>query len=119
EFCAPGTVVRIESPGENAEVERRLATRGLAQCDAAVARSVRLDGDGLVALEHGEILPGALWYAGYRQLLAELQAQGAAIGGAAWMNHPAEILRMFDKRTCNPRLAEQGIATTQVLGIVA
>lgn len=118
EVCAPETVVRIESPGENAEVERRLATRGLAECDAAVARSVRLADDGLVMLEHGEILPGALWYAGYRQLLAELQAQAAITGGIRWMSDPEEILRMFDKRTCNPLLAEQGIATTQVLGIV-
>ncbi|MEQ4304313.1 STM4014 family protein [Plantactinospora sp. B6F1] len=78
-------VVRIDSPGEDAEVDRLL--RGADR-----------------PAEHGEIVGLAAWYAGFRAALGRLD-QAARSAGATLLNDPADVLAMFDKRACHARLA--------------
>ncbi|MFK3982242.1 STM4014 family protein [Micromonospora sp. NPDC050397] len=92
-----GAVVRVDSPGEDAEVDRLL--RGAADPPA-----------------HGEILGGAAWYAGLRAALDRL-AEAGAQAGATLLNDPADIAVLFDKRACHARLAGAGVPVPAALPV--
>ncbi|MFE3192976.1 STM4014 family protein [Nocardia sp. NPDC059240] len=85
EFTA-GEWVRLDSPGEDAEVERML--RG-------VEDSTRVEGS-------------AIWY---RRFLAAAQAVGARAqaAGARLLDDPDELAVLFDKRRCHGVLREAGV----------
>ncbi len=95
----PGTLVRIDSPGEDAEVDRLLRELGGGR-PAAVA-------------EHGRIIGGADWFAGLRTALARIEA-----GGGTLLSRPADILTMTDKPRCHALLAAAGIPVPDALGPV-
>src|SRR4051794_10041169 len=80
-----GSWVRIESPGEDGEVDRLL--RGAAEPAA-----------------HGEIVGAGGWYRGLARALERIAATGAVL-----LNDPAEILTLFDKRRCHARLTAAGV----------
>ncbi|MEU7868585.1 STM4014 family protein [Dactylosporangium sp. NPDC049140] len=83
---APGSLVRLESPGEDAEVDRLL--RGADR-----------------PAEHGEIVGLAAWYAGF--LAAARKVERAATGP---LTTPVdELAVMFDKRRCHALLRERGV----------
>lgn len=86
-----GTLVRVDSPGEDAEVDRLL--RGA----AASAR-------------HGEIVGLAAGYAGLARALDRL-----ASGGATLLNQPADVLAMCDKRRCHALLDAAGVPVPAAL----
>lgn len=65
----PGTLVRVDSPGEDAEVDRLLRELG----SGRPARPA----------EHGEIVGGAAAFAGLREALARVEA-----GGGVLLNRP-------------------------------
>lgn len=90
-----GALVRVDSPGEDAEVDRLL--RG-AEAPA----------------EHGEIVGLAAWYDGFGAALLRL---GDAVrdAGATLLNDPYEILVMFDKRACHARLGRAGVPVPPAL----
>jgi hypothetical protein len=89
----PGSLVRIESPGEDAEVDRLL--RAAQTC-----------------AEHGEIVSLAAWYRGFCSALRRIQ--GAA-EGARLLNDPDQIAVLFDKRACHKRLRDNGIPVPAAL----
>ncbi|MEV4417142.1 STM4014 family protein [Catellatospora sp. NPDC049609] len=91
----PGTWVRVESPGEDAEVDRLL--RGAA-----------------APAEHGEIVGASAWYAGFARALHRI-ADGARDAGARLLADPAEILVMFDKAACHARLSAAGVPVPAAL----
>jgi hypothetical protein len=95
EPIAVGDVVRIDSPGEDAEVDRLL--RGAAE-----------------PAEHGQILGLAAWYAGLRHALARIR-EAAGRAGARLLNDPDDILVLFDKRACHARLAAAGVPVPAAL----
>ncbi|MBO4209429.1 STM4014 family protein [Micromonospora echinofusca] len=90
-----GALVRVDSPGEDPEVDRLL--RG-AETPA----------------EHGEITGLATWYAGLCAALDRL-AQAADRAGATLLNAPRDIAVMFDKRACHARLARLGVPVPPAL----
>ncbi|MEE6263728.1 STM4014 family protein [Plantactinospora sonchi] len=90
-----GATVRIDSPGEDAEVDRLL--RGADR-----------------PAEHGEIVGLGRWYAGLRAALRRL-AVAADNAGATLLNAPDEILAMFDKRACHARLVSAGVPVPPAL----
>ncbi|MFI1991733.1 STM4014 family protein [Actinoplanes sp. NPDC020271] len=90
----PGTLVRIESPGENAEVDRLL--RGLGGDHRAAA--------------HGEIRGAAAGFTGLSMALERIAA-----GGGTLLNQPADILTMTAKPRCHAALAGAGIAVPPAL----
>ncbi|GAB2961106.1 STM4014 family protein [Micromonospora polyrhachis] len=90
-----GAVVRVDSPGEDAEVDRLL--RGADR-----------------PAEHGEIVGMAAWYVGLRSALGRL-TDAVDVAGATLLNAPADIAIMFDKRACHARLTEAGVPVPPAL----
>jgi glutathione synthase/RimK-type ligase-like ATP-grasp enzyme len=91
----PGSLVRIDSPGEDAEVDRRLR-----EADRP--------------LERGEINGTAAWYRGLLAALDRLGAQARA-SDATLVPDPAAIAVLFDKRACHARLEQAGIPVPPAL----
>lgn len=90
-----GALVRVDSPGEDAEVDRLL--RGADRAGG-----------------HGEILGTAAWYAGLRAALGRLADAVRAAGGAL-LNDPDDIATMFDKSACHARLTAAGVPVPPAL----
>lgn len=88
---AAGTLVRVDSPGEDAEVDRLL--RGAAE-----------------PAGHGEIVGLAAGYAGLGRALDRV-----ASGGATLLNQPADVLTMSDKRRCHALLDAAGVPVPAAL----
>jgi hypothetical protein len=88
--------VRIESPGEDAEVDRLLRERG--------------SGRPAVAAEHGEIVGAAAAFAGLRWALDRVAA-----GGGVLLNQPDDILTMSDKPRCHALLSAAGVPVPPAL----
>lgn len=91
---AAGTYVRIDSPGEDAAVDRLL--RGTPDDRA-----------------HGEIGGSAAWYAGLGRALRTVETLA---GRAVLLSRADDILVMFDKAACHARLAAAGVAVPPALG---
>ena len=102
---APGTHLRIESPGENLMVDLLLLLEeGLHLSRAEIG--------------WGEIAHGKTWYTGFAKVLKRLEAETAALPLASVYNAPAAIRLMFDKWACHAQLAQAGIAQPRRLGKV-
>ncbi|MFD7867187.1 STM4014 family protein [Streptomyces sp. NPDC059783] len=82
----PGETVRVESPGEDAEVERLL--RG-------VDDPTRVEGS-------------ALWYARFTAAVREVE-RAATGAGARLLDRAADIAVLFDKRLCHGVLEAAGV----------
>jgi glutathione synthase/RimK-type ligase-like ATP-grasp enzyme len=91
----PATLLRIDSPDGDPEVDRLL--RGAARPAA-----------------HGELTSGSAWYRGLLGALARLDASGATL-----LNAPAEVAVLFDKRRCHARLTTAGVAVPPAVTGVA
>jgi glutathione synthase/RimK-type ligase-like ATP-grasp enzyme len=91
----PGEHVRIDSPGEDAEVDRLLR------------------GAGRLA-EHGEIVGLADWYRGFGAALTRI-GHAAGATGASLLATPDDLLVMCDKRRCHARLREAGVPVPPAL----
>jgi hypothetical protein len=96
------SVVRIESPGKDFEVERTILRLG-AECEDVEGDYWRLGKEQIDALnfDKGRILPSRQWYLGFCRVLDQIEGQ---LNGCALMNAPADIKMMFDKRACHARL---------------
>jgi len=90
-----GSLVRVDSPGEDAEVDRLL--RGAP-----------------TAAEHGELVGLSAWYDGLCRALDRIRALVDEAGGQLAQD-PDEIAVMFDKRACHRRLADAGVAVPPAL----
>jgi len=104
----PTSIVRIESPGKDFEVERALLALG-AEIEEPDGQSYeRLSRRVVEALsfEKGRILPSRQWYLGYRQLLWHIEQQ---VKRSQLMNTVGDILLMFDKRAAHALLAAHTI----------
>jgi hypothetical protein len=82
EILATENCIRIESPGENFQVEQGLLALGGLES----ARQLPED--------KGRIYFPGIWYQGFKQLMNRIT--GAA-SNAIWFNHPDDIITMFDK----------------------
>jgi len=118
-----GTVVRIESPGKDFEVERALIAAGADAADDdelfdRVSRRAAQD----LSFELGRILYPRQWYLGYCATLRLIELQLAECPPprplSQWMNSPAEIALMFDKSACHQALGSRGAPVAPSLGAV-
>jgi glutathione synthase/RimK-type ligase-like ATP-grasp enzyme len=87
-------LVRIDSPDGDAEVDRLLR------------------GD-VEPVAHGEIRPGAAWYAGFTAALNRLG--GRLAGGGLLLSDPHAVAVMFDKRRCHAVLEAAGVPVPAAL----
>ena len=117
----PGTIVRIESPGKDFEVERALLMAGAEAEDAAedgdYERITRQAAHALT-FERGRILYPRQWYLGWCEVLRLIERQLAACPAHRLMNAPAEIAVMFDKPQCHELLSRHGIPVPRSLGVI-
>ena len=108
-------VVRLDSPAENSDVERYLLAQGAATAEQEGREVIDPTAALAITIEHGQIVAPRQYYLGYRALLTQLES---ALEGAPWMNHPRDVLAMFDKPTTVQRLVAADIAVPCTLGVV-
>ncbi len=89
----PGTLVRIDSPGEDPETDALLRGPG----------------------DPARVAGNARWYSTFT---AGLRRIAAASDGARLLGDPDEIAVMFDKRRCHARLAAAGVPVPPALPAV-
>ncbi len=108
-------VLRIESPGENDEVEGRLIARGADHTEPdgceQVSSSEALD----LQPDRGRLRYSRQAYLGFCQVLGDIQAGHRRYPSVALHNYPADIRAMFDKPTCQRRLQESGVPIPDML----
>lgn len=103
-----GSVVRIESPGENFDVRKRLIAKGAA--DAQKEGGQVIPEEQAMNLEDpAELIYTRQWYLGFKALLQDIALELKKYPDVLVMNHPEDIVRMFDKRECQRHLKEQEI----------
>lgn len=109
-------VLRLDSPAEDAAVEKQLLQWGL-EAAAGLPANARLSTAEINSLEvdRGRILCPRQSYLGYASLLRRLRTQ---LPGARWMNEPETVLAMFDKPTTVSRLQRARIPTPDTAGVV-
>jgi glutathione synthase/RimK-type ligase-like ATP-grasp enzyme len=100
--CTPGTIVKLESPGEAPNLHTALIRRGWEASGSP--------GHAPAALEHGELAHQQWWYAGFRRLLEALPAH------LRYFNPPADLACMADKLACQQRLVDAGVPVPTLLG---
>jgi hypothetical protein len=114
----PGALVRLESPGQDFEVEKLLLAAG---ADAAETEDVNagfLEAEEALRLsfERGRLLYPRQWYRGLRATLRRLAGELADLPNVSWMNHPDDIIILFDKRRCHRLFVEAGLPVPAGLG---
>lgn len=96
----PGSILKIDSPGENTNVRRLLTERG----QGAVSNAV---------LEKGAITQLHQWYTGYCSLLDQIAQQLPA--GIHLMNDIEDIKLMFNKPACQQYLYQQQLPVPRII----
>lgn len=109
-------VLRIESPGENFEVERQLLQLGyediLSEPGFATISPEKIC---VMSPDNGQILPSRQWFHGWSQALRKLEKiirQGTCVP----MTSPDEIAIMFDKAACHYLFQTRGVRTPRLIG---
>jgi len=112
----PQTIVRLESPGENFDVERRLLAAG---ADAAREESCPyLSRNQVNELEfdRGLILNSRQCYLGFHRLLGRIDRELDDCEAVTLMNQPSDVAIMFDKCRCHSLCRQAGIPVPESLG---
>lgn len=95
-------IIRLESPGENFEVEKELISKGS-------NGSIHIDED------FGRVRHLSEWYRGYKILLKEIEEllQGKQV---RWFNTPDAVITMFDKNLCHQAFEKHKVNSTNLIG---
>ena len=120
----PGSVLRIESPGGDFEVELALVAEGAdvedEDDDDASPRPARIGRDDALRqpFDRGLIFHPRQWYLGFRKILRRLDRQRQDCPPHAVMNPPAAIEILFDKPRCHRVLTGHGVPCPCAIGPV-
>jgi glutathione synthase/RimK-type ligase-like ATP-grasp enzyme len=106
-------LVRIDSAGEDDDVERALIRRGEAGARAIGAPAIDARGLEAIPRERGRILYPRQHHVGFIAVVREIAA--AVPKSARWLQPPAAIELLFDKSACSTRWRELGVPTPDVL----
>lgn len=108
DYLRSDSLIRIESPGENFEVEKRIIALGEKNEQLTVGAMNLRD-------SYGEIRYPSLWFSGFKTLMSAIE-QDVESGSHShrWYNHPAEIVTMFDKSRTKELLSSNGVPTTSI-----
>ncbi len=98
----PHSIVKIDSPGENSWVRKRLIEYG-----GNITHATFME-------DFGRICSVAEWYQGFSLFLSDLKRNIPA--SCYWMNDVDSILTMFDKVACKTILSQNNIPTPVSLG---
>jgi hypothetical protein len=113
----PGDVMRIESPGQNFEVEKAFLALGADIPEEGPTRVGRAEAVRLT-FDKGRILFPRQGYLGFREMVRRLERQRAACPDHVLMNQPGDIEIMFDKCRCQELFARHGLPVPRGLGQV-
>jgi hypothetical protein len=101
--------VRIDSPGENDDVDRAFLVRGWAAAKAAGVETIAPDALAALPASKGRILCPRQHHLGFLETLADLERVFAAHPSWRILNAPGAIADLFDKRITSRMYAEHGI----------
>lgn len=99
EVLVDGVTVRVESPGENFAVEKKILGLG------GLENAMKLKD------ERGRIYHPRLWFHGFSKLMTSIAVQAGQVN---WFNHPHEIVSMFNKPKCKRMLQEYTLPSLPV-----
>ncbi len=108
--------VRIDSPGENFLVERRLLARGAGVCAELGYQSLEPNAALRLEYELGRIHFPWQYFLGFKSLLENVAER---LSGKRFMNSPQAVVTMFDKVATSDCFHAQGIPTPFQLGLVS
>lgn len=107
-------VLRIDSPGESFDVDRRLLVRGARVMRERGEPCLGEDKAAGLPYDHGRIYHQRQWFCGFRSLMSSLSRRLQA----RWMNDPLQIVDLFDKHACRERLRRAGVPIARDIGQV-
>jgi glutathione synthase/RimK-type ligase-like ATP-grasp enzyme len=111
-FVGPGTTIKLDSPGESWDTEKRFLGLGLDIPDSDGVYT-RIN-PRVLEFELGRLLASRQWYLGFSEALKLVNTQLEALGRPA-MNSPDDIALMFDKRATHAKLQAAGITVPPAL----
>jgi hypothetical protein len=114
----PGAIVRIESPGKDFRVERKILLLGAPMAEERDGNALS---ERFLQSAHprvGEILAPRQWYYGWCELLHRMAAELEDCREHFLMNSLEDIEVMYDKPTCQNKLQAASIAVPRVLGTI-
>jgi hypothetical protein len=114
----PGCSLRIDSPGEDFDVEKSLLARGAAAVEPHF-HSLAADAVATLEFQKGRILPLRQWFLGWKRVLMDIHMELEGVSDCHVMNDPLEIATMFDKGECHEVLGAFGVPKPAFLGIPA
>jgi glutathione synthase/RimK-type ligase-like ATP-grasp enzyme len=109
----PRGIVRVDSAGEDADVERALLRRGEAAARGGGFAAIDAKRLAAIPYEVGRILYPRQQHLGFLAVLDEIAA--AVPRHARWVQPPSAIALLFDKAACSARWRARGIAMPDVL----
>ncbi|WP_254438322.1 STM4014 family protein [Paenibacillus sp. DCT19] len=106
--------IRMDAPGENWNVERELLSLGASVYSALHQEDHRMmvpqEQALLLEQEWGRIYAPAQWFDGWKACLERIDKEVQQFfPSARFLNHPTDIITMFDKRRCQQQLSANGI----------
>jgi glutathione synthase/RimK-type ligase-like ATP-grasp enzyme len=113
-----GSLLRVESPGRDFEVEKALIAFGAEVEDGEGPTRISRDGATRLPFDRGRIWFPRQWFLGFREALRLIDRQRSSVPGHMSMNAPAEIEVMFDKPRCHALLTSMGIPCPASIGPV-
>jgi glutathione synthase/RimK-type ligase-like ATP-grasp enzyme len=109
----PGDLVRVDSAGEDDDVERALLVRGEAAARAGGFPAIDARRLAAIPRELGRIVYPRQQHLG---LLAVVDEFAAAVpAGARWLQPPSAIALLFDKAACSARWRARGVPMPETL----
>lgn len=109
--------LRIESPGENFQVERALIALGSDEAgEEKNWPSISSNDAEMLQEDHGRLRYQRQWYRGWGHILREIGSIAARCD-VPMMNAPADIAVAFDKLATQVRLKDAGVPVARNLGI--
>ena len=115
----PDSWLRIESPGENFEVEKALLRLGAWKAGTDGFERLTPEEADALPFRQGEILPMRQWHLGWRIALARVDRCLAEAVRCRAMNPPGDIVVMFDKARCHEILGLAEVPRPRLLGLPA
>ena len=94
-----GAIVRLESPGDGADVTRLILNAGIEPLRQRHRFPVEATTLADEPMARGEILHPFQWFLGYVGIARRLDALLSPLG-VRWMNSPESIITAFDKQAC-------------------
>jgi hypothetical protein len=113
-------VVKLDSPGEDLDVERELIALGARVEEREHQDAAAIDAPAALALgeDQGRIRYPRQWYRGFCRVLERCAEALAMAPPRLLLNHPSAIATQFDKPSCHTRLLEAGVAVAPALPTV-